>query len=336
MLPFRLRHADAVAGALLLAALAVVAVATFLVLRGSAIFESRVRYYTVFREGYGIAPGNSVTLLGIDVGRVHSVAIDDANRVRVDFDVRASFAGRVRDDTKAEVKSPPGLGGFIGGTGVKLTVGSPARPPVPAGGFVEGVNPVGLDEVLAYLKGEKTTDRVRAALENVERLIAALGAQGGPVQSMLRDLAAMTRDVREGRGALGQLWRDERLVAQVRGNLASVERILGGVEAIVKDTRGIASRAPETVARVNGLIDHVTEALTSATAILAELQAMTKQLGGVSAQVPELLADVDTQIRRLNDVVVALRESFPLDRYVEPPSGTAVDRGVREAAPAAP
>lgn len=339
MIPFRTQRADVVVGVFLLAAFVLLVATAFLVVRERRIFEARVGFYTIFEESYGIAPGNSVTMVGIDVGRVTNVSFNDANQIEVRFEVLVSYAGRIRQDSVVEVQSPPGLGGIIGGTGLKVSLGAKDKPAIPAAGMIAGIDPMGLDEILAFFQDENAGERGREVLASLEHLVHSLGKPDGPVQSVLGDLAAVASEVRNNEGRAGAAYAEvltalrgvNRLLSGVQLRVADAGRILEDVEESTGHVKVALAGTPEAVARVNGLLEGLSGMLASVDRIVADLKVVSAQAGPLAEEVPSLLAQVDSQLKQLDEVMAGLRKSFLLRSLMEEPERpTALDPGLSD------
>jgi len=339
VIPFRTRRSDAVVGLFLVGGFLLLVATAVAVVRARHIFETRVHFYTVFKDSYGIAPGNTVTIASLDVGRVTDVRLTDEDRIEVHFDVRETFVGRVRADSVVEVQSPPGLGGIIGGTGLKISMGDQAKPVIAPGGFITGVDPMGMDEILAYFQDEQAGERGKAVLASIESLIHSLGAPDGPVQGILKDVAAVTQEVRGGEGRAGEVYAEVHralrlinlLISDVRRQVAGAERILAGVESSAGHVEQALSGTPATVAKVNALLDGVGGLLAGVAVVLEDLKRVSAQASGASEEVPALLAEVDAQLKDLDVLMDGLRDSFLVRSLVEEPERpTALDPGLSD------
>ena len=339
MIPFRTQRSDIVVGVFVMLAFLLLVVTAFFVVRERRIFETRVGYHTVFKESYGIAPGNSVTMVGMEVGRVTDVHFTEENQIRVQFNVLVSYVDRVRQDSVVEVQSPPGLGGIIGGTGLKISLGGRDKALLPPGGMVTGVDPMGIDEILAYFQDEQAGERGKDVLASIEHLVHSLGKPEGPVQSMLGDVAAVTSEVRNNTGRSAEVYAEilralkliNRLLGGVGVRVADAGRILEDVQESTGHVKAALAGTPDTVAKVNLFLDGLAGLLVGVDRIVADLKVVSAQAGPLSQEVPTLLAQVDAQLKHLDEVMVGLRKSFLLRSLVEEPTApTALDPGLSD------
>ncbi|HEX5760847.1 MAG TPA: MlaD family protein [Thermoanaerobaculia bacterium] len=197
-------------GALVLAAIAILALGVFLIGDRNNLFASKNRYYIDFGSVSGVRAGNPVQLNGVDVGTVEEVVLpeDPAKRfIRVWISVERRYADRVRADTRARIKTL----GLLGDKFIELGSGSQGLPKVPDGGRIEAAAATNVDALLA--SGEDV-------MANVVEISASLSTI----------LARMER----GEGLLGELTSDSpagrRLRESMVGTFETVERIADKVE----------------------------------------------------------------------------------------------------------
>jgi len=204
-------------GALILAAVAVAAVAIFLIGDRKNIFSQKNRYYAEFVNVGGLKPGSPVQLNGVDVGTVASVDLPADHwrgRIRVWLRIESRYANRIRAPRKPEetvANEAPSLAriktlGLLGDKYVDITSGSPAYPVVPNEGQIPSARPTNVDELFA--SGEDTMNNIVEISSSLKKILARM---------------------ERGEGLLGELTSDSptglRLKQSLIGTSESLERI---------------------------------------------------------------------------------------------------------------
>ncbi len=139
----------------------------------------------------GLEPGAKVRIQGMDAGTVEAIVAPSAPgrpvvlRLRVDQTLR----GLVRSDASARIESV----GIVGGKAVEIVPGQPDAPALPDGATIRAEPTVELADLLRDAS---------AALRRVDAVAEA--AEKG-----LSEITAIASEVRQGRGTLGKLVRDD-------------------------------------------------------------------------------------------------------------------------------
>ena len=242
---FKIRFADQIVGTFLLTALAVVAVVVFFVVKGQNLFVERYPFWTLFDDAAGIAPGTPVKIRGIEVGKVKQVSLTLDNQVRVDFEVLAQYASRVKLDPPDADCSVDGLNpielldeppteeeiaarkateahrkkvcgsrvamnvpaglGSFLPAGLELTVGGTDAPVAPPGSRLASEKPEGLSEIIARLQKDGVVQNIKDIIAQTDALLRRINDAKGPIWSAIQNLQVVTARVRSGRGLVGQV-----------------------------------------------------------------------------------------------------------------------------------
>jgi hypothetical protein len=116
-------------------ALAVLALAVFVIGQERSMFKRKTRLWTSFSDINGLVVGAPVRLAGVDVGRVQ--AIDFASELnqldaRISLVIEDRYMGRVRSDSRAYIDSK----GLLGDKIINVSVGTPKGLPLNEGDYL--------------------------------------------------------------------------------------------------------------------------------------------------------------------------------------------------------
>jgi len=291
-LPFRIRHAEWFAGALVVAVAAVIVVAFVLVVRVPGVFVEHHRYSVTMSEGFGIAPGGSVEMLGIEVGHVDAVEITDDNRVQVRFDVDETFARRLGEDSVARVKMSLGLQTMLGGVALVLTPGSADAPRLPNGAEVPIVEPSKLTDLLPAVGGDQMIADLEGILANTRVLTDEMTQPDSELRRLLVDVSLLVGSLQRGEGTVGELLKDDAaLYHELTATLAAVEVTLKRVD-------GMMGKSGKLIQKSDAMI-------TSSSALLTKTDAVVVDAGKAFKKMDPVMNDAGDAMGTLNESVAS-------------------------------
>lgn len=186
-----------------------------------ALFKKRQELVVHFPEANGLRTGDAVLVAGIRQGRVKSLSFDPAaelaRRVTVmltldqELPLREGFTIRIADST------------VLGGHELLIDPGPPGATPIPTDTVLFGVVS-------------------RGALGSVGDFI---DKNGDTIQRIVNNLDGIVADVKDGKGTVGRLLRDDALSAQVTSAVDKIDRTFANAASVVEDVRsgkGIVGR----------------------------------------------------------------------------------------------
>ncbi len=137
-------------GAFVLTGLVVLAAVIFLIGDERRMFQSKVEYRIVFHNVEGLKRGSPVRMGGVDVGDVAHVGYSDNAkdaRLYVTVSVVQEESRRIRGDSVASIASK----GLLGDKMIVVTVGTPGKPPIKAGGIIPSKESADIADMLAQV-----------------------------------------------------------------------------------------------------------------------------------------------------------------------------------------
>lgn len=222
----------------------------FFVGKKKGMFEQDYRIRTLLNEGYGLTPGTVVKLAGIEVGRVESVGFNPENKVEVVMKIRKKFKEKIRINSIVSISRE----GLAGEKFLNITLGSVDSPILGDG-----------DRILAHpaLEISDLADKITPTIENIEKIsnnlvqiTEKLASPTGELATTLKSIQDITNDLRQGKGSLGSLIRDDkRLYKDLEAVLKLSRKIAKNLEDTTASLKSSAAETPKTVEKINATVD---------------------------------------------------------------------------------
>jgi phospholipid/cholesterol/gamma-HCH transport system substrate-binding protein len=221
-------------GIFVLAGIVLAGIATFMIGDTEHLWNRKVEYQAAFADVAGLKPGSPVSMGGVDVGRVDTVAhaADPADpRIYVHLQVSREEAARVRTDTKAQILGK----GLLGDKMVDLSTDGKG-PPLHGGGTLQTLEPLDFTSALGTLAGK--ADR---AMTNVEHTTELLNDPKlhDDVRASLDDLRAILDGVVQKDSAAHRLLLDPNEGARLDRAITSLQESTEQLNAAIADVRDV-------------------------------------------------------------------------------------------------
>lgn len=284
-------------GALVLAALAVLAVGIFTIGEKNNLWSRKNDYFARFPSVSGLAEGNHVQLNGVKVGRIESIVLPvDFNEslIKVEFSVARRYGNRVRADSTAEIKTV----GLLGDKYIEISSGSPAAEVTPSGAEIKAAVSQSMDTLMK--SGEDVMANVteisaslRVILDRMQKGEGLLGqlvsdpVTGQKISDRLLDTLASIQHVAErietGEGALPRLITDRTIAAQLA---QSMERFASILQQVETGDGALPSLLYDASTR-----DDLKETVASLKTTSANLAEFSREIRDAKGLLPRLLYD---------------------------------------------
>ncbi len=165
------------------------------------LFTKTFHVSGIFKDLGGLQVGNNVRFTGMNVGTINDVEIISDSTVKVDMVIKKHVQKFMREDAVATIGSE----GLMGNKVINLLAGTPGKPTIKDGGSVKTIAAVSMDAIMKNL--EITT--VNASL-------------------ITNDIAALTYNIRTGRGAIGKFFMDTTFAKSVDQTIVNAKNAAGG------------------------------------------------------------------------------------------------------------
>jgi len=316
-------------GLLIVVAMGLAGLGTFLIGEESNLFTRKNRYVIYFPTVSGLNQGNPVQLNGVEVGTVQEIVLPtaaEATKIKVEIDVDERFSARVRQDSMARIKTL----GLLGDKYVELTSGSTDAEPIPPGGVIPAAPPTNVDRLIG--SGEDVMDNVvqisadlRDVLRRMEKGQGLLGElttdseTGERVTDAIVDtmetVQRVTRRIETGEGPLPRLIHDAELADRMVDSVDRLDRILveieegdGLVPALLND-RAMREDFQATLGRVRSVAD--------------DLEGVATDLRSGEGLLPMLIKDEELGTSVRQEIETILQRMDNLTRKLDEGEGTA-------------
>jgi ABC-type transporter Mla subunit MlaD len=204
------------------------------------LWAETVEVTVAFPEVHDVAPGCPVRVRGVDAGQVVAVEYPETDGPDAGVTVRmrldAKFASRLHGDASAQIHST----GLLGQKVIAVSPGTPDAGPLADG----------------RLKATSAPDLTQAA-NKVTAVAEKFGATADEAKGLIHD-------VRESRGSLGKLIRDDDLYRELKGLVVDgravvkkADAAVGQVEAEVGNVKGLVQDGRDTLRSVKQNSDAV-------------------------------------------------------------------------------
>ena len=313
---------EATVGAFLALALIVFAVGIMAVGGESRVFSRKATYRTVFASTDGLIVGSPVKMGGVQVGTVTGLRLPtdpSAAGVEVALGVQRSYASRVRRGSLASLKF---LQYLSGEKYVQLTPGDPNQPAIPENELVPSAAGSRIFE-----QSEDIADNLSAITVSLKQILEPLekgeGLLGQAIQNpefgkesfaafqqTLKNIEAVTGEIRGGKGMAGRLINDPSLGAKLddlgraitdmstvletaakgEGAIGDLLKKGGASQEAVGDLRDAAASLKRVAARLEsseGLVGKVLNDPSYSNELAAKLKESATNLADITRKINE-------------------------------------------------
>jgi phospholipid/cholesterol/gamma-HCH transport system substrate-binding protein len=278
-------------GAFVTGGLLLFAVALFMIGERQMIFTKQFQIYTEFSRLSGLREGSPIQVSGMAAGEVKEILLpkSPAQKFRVRLQVREDLHPLVRIDSVASIRTE----GLVGGQFLMITAGSDRAPEAPQGSTIPSHEPFDIADLLeqasrtvsivndtiVQVRGdvEKAIQNISATVHDADQLITSVGGDVKTIAAagarISDDVQAVTRDVRQGRGTIGQLVTNDELYRRATTIASEAEQTVTNLreasdkaKKVVDDiarkggaAQGLTTEFRDTLAKARDTLTHLAE-----------------------------------------------------------------------------
>ncbi|MGH1346780.1 MAG: MlaD family protein [Nannocystales bacterium] len=317
--PFRIRRAEWVAGAMVVLVVTASIVSLLFVSGGQGTFDTPAHYKLVLEDGHGVTEGSRVQMLGIDVGRVSGVRITADNEVEVDLEIRARFASKVRADTQASLQASFGLQGVLSGIGVSLTPGSSDAAALEFGDSISAIEPEHIADMLPGVSSDPLVQDLEVLIRNLRVLTDEASDPKGSLRQALLSLAAISKRIEAGEGTAGKMLADDAaLYGDMTKALDEVSTTLAKVDGLVRKSSTVVDKSSRAVDDADDLVEGADALVASADAMVQTADGVLDKTGPVLEHTDDAVGELGTALASFGDATDELQAvTKKLDTLIE-------------------
>lgn len=307
---------EAKVGLFVLAALLLLAYMSLRVGRFSLLtWRGQMPVQVLFPSASGLPVNGRVEVAGVEVGRIAAITLR-GEQALVSLQLQPGLA--LKGDAVARIRTK----GMLGEKYIELSLGSPAAPPLPAGGVItQGETGVDFDQLLVKLPVlledlRPILGEVRAVTQNLARV---LGTEAGEksLQEMLtnftqasKSLSQVARNLEQGQGTLGKLLKDDGLYREIQTVVREVQGAARNLTAFAEKL----AQGEGTIAKLaqdRQLYDQAQEAVTRLNRIARKIDEAQGTLGKMIND-PSLYQDARKALKNVNQAMDGIKEQTPI------------------------
>jgi len=243
-------------GIFVVAGTALFALAIFLIGNQHSFFAKHVELYTEFKNLNGLAKGAKVRVGGFDAGEVADIIVQASPSAgfRLKLQLNEQVRGLVRTDSVATIATE----GVVGDKVLLIGPGSPNSPEAAPFSELPSKDTSDIADLI-----QKSTTLVTDASGTMKVVANKLTAALDSVTTTVNNTNDVVTGIKEGRGTIGMLLRDEQTardirqaVANARDATASLNHASEQADALVSDfqSRGLPAKAESITAKADAII----------------------------------------------------------------------------------
>lgn len=321
--PLKVRRMNEIVGSFILLAGAIAMAAVLLGPRTHSWFTpTRTLAIHLPPEGsLGLRRGSDVQILGSVVGAVEDIIVTQSGKMIAQVNVRGNFIRFVREDSRAIIRKPLG----IGDAAIEITRGH-GKPFPDSGGILESSADKApsqlMEETLATIRGEAlpAIKEFRGAISEYAKLAAELRGQLGGMQQALRHLNHVGAALEERAGLAGMLLFDPEPANELRAVWPKINASLDHLQATLLATRRITNRLPKLGTDMEEIANNVRETSTDARRLVAALPALEKSAKHVVDLLPGLLLQSRETLLQIQRLTEGVQRSWLVRGYMDQPA----------------
>ena len=171
-----------------------------------SLWDKKKTLTLLFPYADGITVGSPVWYAGYEVGGVKDIRIAQGTADRIALTIRISPDARVRQDSRAEIRSL----GMMGAKYVEISPGSQDAAEVPSGAIMEGVSSSSLSEIMAT--GQQVAAGIHELVNEARTLVKEVRTEY-PLKETIGNANGLLVDLRKQAAELGPIMKNVREVS---------------------------------------------------------------------------------------------------------------------------
>ena len=180
-------------------------------------FKNEEKLTTYFNSIAGLREGNQVKLEGYDIGKVSKISVV-GRKIEVQFNVKKEIG--IKKDSIASIN----LTSLLGISYINLTFGTSDSQFAVKGDVLPSEEPADINKILS---------KVNSAVGSIDNALGGLdvfGANKEQLTNIVNNIDIVLEDIKEGRGTIGKLFKDDSLYNEAENTFANVNEITTSIK----------------------------------------------------------------------------------------------------------
>lgn len=287
------------------------------------VFDSTQRVVLVTDDSDGVNVGMDLTFAGFAIGRVRRIELGEDAKVRINIDVPKSDARWLRVSTVFLIERALVGGVRIRAVTGQLEdapLPDGAVRTVLRGDATEEIPRIviNIKSLIENLRNLTAADSsLSASLGNVRSVTERMSGRTGVLAAALGGEANANKVIAALDRANALLASLGGVSARIDQVLARSDQILAKTDQRVFDPGGVMDETQKSIRQVNAVLGDARESLKKADAVLADVQKIGGNAREATDDLVTLRAEVDASLRRISGLIAEINRKWPFKRDTE-------------------
>ena len=298
---YRFRYANEIAGGFVLLGIVLLMVGIYTAGHAQGWFQKKLILKARFEPGqgtYGLQEGAEVRILGTLAGRVGEIIPSEVGGMETSLILQGKFGKFVRADSVAKVKKKFEV---AGDAYVDITLGGATQSRMISGDII---------------KCEQDVELIQAARKMVDDFRNATVPMLDELSSILTNINAVTRSLKDKEGVAGKLISDPEWARDVDGIVKDIREMAARLHPIAAKIDGVATNIQEVARSIKETSAEFPRLASGAGDVVKDVQVVTGGLTGQVANVQAVLLQTESMMRETQVLVEGIQKHWLIHKYI--------------------
>ena len=274
--PYESTAQDKLMGVFLLLSIVIVVYAVIQARGLGAISDDKIRFYTILNQSYGMNLGASVTLSGVEIGKISEVSLDSTGNVRVSVVLEKQFQRFYTHGSKMKVNAGLDIGSVIKGTGLELIPGATGGQVLENDAILPAEVPKSVYELMEEWNIQNIAEQVQSIVTNLENLMATINDNQQTVVATLENANQLSASMAKMADTLPVLIENaDQMVQKLDGTVGEIQGQFVDTSVLLQE---VLSNGAELSGNLNETIVALQPTVDSAPILIQNLNQSSQQL----------------------------------------------------------
>ncbi len=212
------------------------------------MYEKDYRLITMFKEGYGVKPGTTIKLVGIDIGQVEKVGFNASNLIEVRMKIKKTYQEKIRADSIVTI----GSAGLAGDKILSISIGTPDKIMLTDKSRILSKEPIEITDLTARLN--TTIGQIETIMKNVVNVSKNVNNASINLDQLVTNINTITQDIVSAKGSVGMLIANDKLYKDLERSIENIEKATVSIKSGTNDVPKITSQVKIVLEEVNKVV----------------------------------------------------------------------------------